>query len=149
MKKILVMGLPGSGKSYLSKLLAPMLKAVWLNADKVRKQANDWDFSIEGRLRQAKRMADLSDKIVAEGNNVVADFICPTEEARKIYSPDYIIFMNTITSGRYPYTNILFEQPNNIAPKLLMKVSYPHLEPRSMELLKRQTQYFLHLPNHY
>ena len=57
MKKILVMGLPGSGKSYLSKLLAPMLKAVWLNADKVRKQANDWDFSDEGRKRQAKRMS--------------------------------------------------------------------------------------------
>ena len=56
MKKILIMGLPGAGKTYLAERLVPYLNAVWLNADKVRKAANDWDFSTEGRLRQAKRM---------------------------------------------------------------------------------------------
>ena len=55
-KKILVMGLPGAGKTYLSKILHPMIDAVWLNADKVRKDAEDLDFSTEGRQRQAQRM---------------------------------------------------------------------------------------------
>ena len=31
------MGLPGSGKTTLAKILAPMFNAVWLNADEVRK----------------------------------------------------------------------------------------------------------------
>jgi adenylylsulfate kinase len=69
-KKILIMGLPGSGKSYLSNLLAPMLKAIWLNADQVRKDANDWDFSPEGRIRQANRMKKLSEKAIQEGKHV-------------------------------------------------------------------------------
>ena len=72
------MGLPGAGKTTLANELAPMVNAKRLNADEVRKAANDWDFSAEGRKRQAKRMADLALKIKAEGNYVVADFICPT-----------------------------------------------------------------------
>jgi adenylylsulfate kinase len=59
-KKILIMGLPGSGKSYLAGILAPMIDAVWLNADRVRQEANDWDFSPEGRSRQAERMRSLA-----------------------------------------------------------------------------------------
>ena len=62
MKIILIMGLPGSGKTTLANELAPMLKAKRLNADEVRKEANDWDFSEEGRKRQAKRMADFAIK---------------------------------------------------------------------------------------
>ena len=62
------MGLPGSGKTTLANELGPMLKAKRLNADKVRKEANDWDFSEEGRTRQAKRMADLTEKYKQEGN---------------------------------------------------------------------------------
>ena len=50
--KILVMGLPGSGKTYLTERLVPLLEAAWYNADKVRTMANDWDFSESGRLRQ-------------------------------------------------------------------------------------------------
>ena len=107
------MGLPGSGKSYFSKVLAPMIGGVWINADKVRKEADDWDFSLEGRHRQAERMANISEKIIAEDNNVVADFICPTNETRKIFSPDYVVFMNTITAGKYEDTNALFEPPED------------------------------------
>ena len=62
MKKILIMGLPGSGKTTLASELVPLLKAKWINNDKVRRAANDWDFSEEGRSRQAKRMADLAEK---------------------------------------------------------------------------------------
>ena len=75
MKIILIMGLPGAGKTTLADELAPMLKAKRLNADEVRKAANDWDFSPEGRTRQAKRMADFALKLKEEGNFVIADFI--------------------------------------------------------------------------
>ena len=53
------MGLPGSGKTTLASKLVPLIKAKWLNADQIRSEANDWDFSIEGRKRQADRMINL------------------------------------------------------------------------------------------
>ena len=59
--KILIMGLPGSGKTYLAQRLQPLLKAAWFNADRVREMANDWDFSPEGRTRQSLRMKSLAD----------------------------------------------------------------------------------------
>ena len=68
MKKILIMGLPGSGKTTLASELVPFLNAKWLNNDKVRKAANDWDFSEEGRVRQAKRMSELAEKYKILGN---------------------------------------------------------------------------------
>jgi len=74
-KKILIMGLPGSGKTTLAKKLVPLYNAVWLNADEVRKEADDWDFSLEGRTRQADRMKTYAQKAIDEGRNVVADFI--------------------------------------------------------------------------
>ena len=79
------MGLPGAGKTTLADELAPMINAKRLNADQVRKAAKDWDFSAEGRKRQAKRMADFALKLKSDGNNVIADFICPTPEARKLF----------------------------------------------------------------
>ena len=77
------MGLPGSGKTTLAKLLAPMFNAVWLNADEVRKEADDWDFSVEGRDRQANRMKTLAQEAPANNRVEVADFICPTERTRQ------------------------------------------------------------------
>jgi adenylylsulfate kinase len=112
-KKILVMGLPGSGKTTLSKKLSSLLDAVWLNADIVRKKANDWDFSFEGRLRQSKRMKDLSEKYLLNGKHVIADFVCPTEETRKDFNPDIIIYMDTIKEGRFDDTNKMFVPPKN------------------------------------
>ena len=94
------MGLPGSGKSYLSKLLAPMLKAVWLNADKVRKKANDWDFSTEGRVRQANRMKKLAEEALKKDKHVIADFVCPTKKTRDNFKPDFTVWMNTIKKSR-------------------------------------------------
>ena len=110
-KRVLVMGLPGSGKSYLSSILASLLNGVWLNADQVREEADDWDFSLEGRLRQAKRMKKLSLEHVSAGKHVVADFICPNHSTRSIFSADFIVFMNTIKSGRYKDTNEIFVPP--------------------------------------
>ena len=105
------MGLPGSGKTTLANELGPMLNAKRLNADEVRKEADDWDFSEEGRKRQSKRMADFAIKLKDGGNYVVADFICPTPEARKLFNADYIIWVDTIKKGRYEDTNAMFIKP--------------------------------------
>jgi len=113
MKKILIMGLPGSGKTTLASELVPLLKAKWLNNDKVRKAANDWDFSEEGRVRQAKRMADLAEKHKQEGSYVVCDFICPTPKARELFNADFIIWVDTIKEGRFEDTNQMFVKPEN------------------------------------
>ena len=112
MKIILIMGLPGAGKTTLANELAPMVNAKRLNADEVRKAANDWDFSEEGRTRQAKRMADFALKLKAEGNYVIADFICPTPEPRKLFPADYVIWVDTIKEGRFEDTNLMFVKPN-------------------------------------
>ena len=106
------MGLPGAGKTTLADALAKKIEAKRLNADEVRKEANDWDFSEEGRKRQAKRMSDFALKLKNEGNNVIADFICPTPEARKLFPADYIIWVDTIKSGRFDDTNKMFEEPS-------------------------------------
>ncbi len=106
------MGLPGSGKTTLANELGPMLNAKRLNADEVRKEANDWDFSEEGRKRQAKRMAKFAIKLKDKGNYVIADFICPTPEARNLFSADYTIWVDTIKKGRFDDTNKMFVKPN-------------------------------------
>ena len=106
------MGLPGSGKTTLANELAPLLNAKRLNADEVRKEANDWDFSKEGRKRQAKRMADFATKLKNEGSNVVADFICPTPEARSLFPADFIIWVDTIKEGRFDDTKKMFIKPD-------------------------------------
>ena len=105
------MGLPGAGKTTLANELGPLLKAKRLNADEVRKAANDWDFSEEGRKRQAKRMAEFALKLKEEGNYVVADFICPTPEARNLFPADFIIWVDTIKEGRFEDTNQMFVKP--------------------------------------
>jgi len=111
MKIILVMGLPGAGKTTLAEELAPKLNAKRLNADEVRKAANDWDFSEEGRKRQAKRMADFALELKNQGNYVVADFICPTPEARNLFPADFVIWVDTIKEGRFDDTNQMFVKP--------------------------------------
>ena len=105
------MGLPGSGKTTLANELAPMLNAKRLNADEVRKKANDWDFSEEGRKRQSKRMAEFAIKLKEDGDYVVADFICPTPEARSLFPADYIVWVDTIKKGRFDDTNAMFTKP--------------------------------------
>ena len=105
------MGLPGAGKTTLAEKLALLIDAKRLNADEVRKAANDWDFSEEGRKRQARRMADLALKLKSDGNNVIADFICPTPEARKLFPADYIVWVDTIKAGRFDDTNQMFVKP--------------------------------------
>jgi adenylylsulfate kinase len=112
--KILIFGLPGSGKSTLAKPFADLIGGVHLNADDVRKEYNDWDFTPEGRNRQASRMRYLADGVVRAGKVAVADFVCPTEEARESFDPNYTVWMDTIKEGRFEDTNKIFEPPIDV-----------------------------------
>jgi nicotinamide riboside kinase len=126
MKKILIMGLPGSGKSYFAEQLKKYLKTSvfykpaeiasascpdvkWINADDVRKKYNDWDFSHEGRMRQSIRMRELADSFTVDF--VIADFIAPLPEMRHNFKADWVIWMDTIDKGRFEDTNKMFVPP--------------------------------------
>ena len=109
--KILIMGLTGAGKTTLASELVPLIRAKWLNADQVRKEANDWDFSGEGIKRQAQRMADLAEKNKQDGQHVVADFFCPIPKGRQLFNPDYIVWVDTIKKVRFEDTNKIFVKP--------------------------------------
>lgn len=109
--KILIMGLPGAGKTHLAERLYEHLNCAWFNADKVRDMANDWEFSEEGRIRQARRMTNIADYEKGCGHTVICDFICPTHLTRHIFNADYTIWLDTIIAGRYQDTNALFEDP--------------------------------------
>jgi adenylylsulfate kinase len=109
--KILIFGLPGSGKSTLAEPFAELINGIWINADNVRRQYDDWDFTLEGRIRQANRMKHLADGVVMAGRIAVTDFVCPTEEARNIFNPDYRVWMDTIKESRFEDTNSIFEKP--------------------------------------
>ena len=111
--KILIFGLPGSGKTTLAKPFSELIGGVWINADQIRAKYNDWDFSIAGRMRQAMRMKFLADGVVMAGKIAVADFVCPTEKARLEFDPDFTVWMDTIKEGRFEDTNKVFEEPPN------------------------------------
>ena len=112
-KKILIMGLPGSGKTSLAKLLAPMFNAVLINEDEVRKEANDFDLSEVGRSIHTNRMKRLADEAIQNNRNVIADFEC-TDDERKDFNADYIIYMDTIKESK-------LELPSNFDFKVTHK----------------------------
>jgi adenylylsulfate kinase len=109
--RILIMGLPGSGKTTLALNLFALLspEALWLNADEIRTKFNDWDFTEEGRLRQSRRMREIAD--VSNKDYIIADFICPLPAMRDIYAADYTVWVDTIHSSIYENTNQMFEAP--------------------------------------
>lgn len=135
MTKILIMGLPGSGKTWLATALkkyledhgtannmslshamttdfqlAPYKVSVdWFNADEIRKRFNDWDFSHDGRIRQSLRMAEFALK--SSGDFVIADFVAPLVEMRNNFKADWTIWMDTIEQGRFDDTNKAFVPP--------------------------------------
>jgi len=112
-KRILVMGLPGSGKTTFTQELVKKLMlshtVKWFNADAVRQEFDDWDFSPAGRLRQVHRMREMADSSGADF--AICDFVCPTEEYRSIFEADLVVWMDAIAEGRFADTNRLFEPP--------------------------------------
>ena len=111
--KILIMGLPGSGKTWLAEQLQVRLSCAWYNADKIREMANDWQFSETARLKQAYRMKVLADLEKSYNRTVICDFVCPLSITRDIFNADITIWMNTIVAGRFKDTNKIFEDPVN------------------------------------
>ena len=128
-RRILIMGLPGAGKTYLAEALKQHLEShsvlfhpgaetvsssqarvEWFNADDVRKRFNDWDFSQEGRIRQSHRMRELADASTADF--VIVDFVAPLPEMRYNFKADWTIWMDTIDAGRYEDTNRMFTSPD-------------------------------------
>jgi len=107
--RILILGLPGSGKTTLAKSLVEKINAQHFNADEIRAQFNDWDFSEEGRIRQSRRMRELCD--ASESEYAIADFVCPLLEMREIFAPEITIWVDTIKEGRFADTNALFKSP--------------------------------------
>lgn len=114
--RILIMGLPGSGKTTFAERLVEDIKeqgrrVEWFNGDRLREAFNDWDFSNEGRIRQAERMSKFARNAETMNNIAVIDFVCPTHKMRTIVDADITVWMDTITKGRYEDTNKIFEEP--------------------------------------
>ena len=114
-QRILIMGLPGAGKTYLATELKTLLEqhgktVTWFNADEVRKQFDDWDFSEAGRIRQSKRMYDLS--ATCNTDYALCDFVAPLVEMRNNFKADWTVWMDTIREGRYADTNKMFVEPD-------------------------------------
>ena len=111
-RKILIMGLPGSGKTTLARALTPKLGAVWFNADEVRLNLHkDLGFTHEDRIEHARRMGWLCDKVVDAGVFAIADFVCPTAETRYAFGDAFVVFVDRIKAGRFADTNRLFMAP--------------------------------------
>ncbi len=113
-KRILIMGLPGAGKTYLAERLKKKLQSSgktvgWINADEVRRHYNDWDFTEAGRIRQSLRMRDLADE--SNTDYVIVDFVAPLVAMRNNFKADWTIWMDTIREGRYADTNKMFVEP--------------------------------------
>lgn len=135
-RKILIMGLPGAGKTTLAELLTQKLCAVWFNADAVRQEiSKDLKFSQEDRLEHARRMGKMCEFASKFGTWSVADFVCPTKKSRELFNADYIIWVNRIKKGRFEDTNKMFEAPENA--DLVLETGTPEewLQ-QAMDLLK-------------
>jgi hypothetical protein len=111
-KKILIMGLPGTGKTTLAEALLPRLNAVHFNADMIRANVHkDLGFTLNDRIEHAWRLGWLCDQVARTGSYVIADFICPTEATRDAFGPAFTVWVDRIKKGRFEDTNALFQPP--------------------------------------
>jgi len=122
MIKILIMGLPGAGKTTLAEALRNLIQdnnqtVDWFNADLIRQAYDDWDFSVEGRIRQSVRMRDLADKMTS--NYVICDFVCPLPAMRDNFAADFVVWIDTIDNSKYEDTNQMFVAPEKYNIKVI------------------------------
>jgi hypothetical protein len=114
-KKIVILGLPGAGKTTLARALAPLIEAVHFNADAVRAAiSRDLGFALADRVEHARRMGWLCDQVVAAGHHAIADFVCPTAATRAAFGSAFTVFVDTIAAGRFADTNAMFEPPDRV-----------------------------------
>jgi adenylylsulfate kinase len=138
--KILIMGLPGSGKTWLAERMMKYLdNCAWFNADVIRGAANDWDFSHEGRVRQANRMRTFADFEVSHGRSVICDFIAPTDAARDQFDADFVIWLDTIEAGRFEDTNQMFDPPRTYNVRVGDFLSDEQIEAFTRQLIEENT----------
>jgi adenylylsulfate kinase len=122
--KILVMGLPGSGKTTLARAVAQKLQCPHFNADEVRATlSKDLGFSIADRIEQARRMGALCD--LSTSQHVIADFVCPTPETRLAFNADFVVWVDRIKAGRFEDTNKLFVPPEQYDVRVTAECDYP------------------------
>jgi Adenylylsulphate kinase len=157
MRKILIMGLPGAGKTTLTAVLAPLLNAVVFNADAVRANlSRDLGFSHADRVEHARRMGWMCDRVVEAGVTVIADFICPTEETRAAFGEAFIIWVDRIAAGRFEDTNRMFVAPSRFDLRVSAEGSVQYWAEQALVRLRpqfnpqRPTVLFLgrHQPSH-
>lgn len=137
--KILVMGLPGSGKTYLAERLAKKIDCGWFNADTLRGMVKDWDFSEEGRVRQSQRMSTFADFEESHDRNIICDFICPTEETRREFDADIVVWVNTIKKGRFQNTNNVFVPPKKYDFEVTQKLSDDEISQLAKDIIDKGT----------
>jgi cytidyltransferase-like protein len=149
-KKILIMGLPGAGKTTLATALVPRLNAVHFNADQVRANINkDLGFGREDRIEQARRMGWLCDRVVEAGTYAIGDFICPTEATRAAFGEAFVIWIDRIKKSRFPDTDAMFEEPARYDLRVLPEGSPAYWAEKVCDLLlptfdpKKPTALFL------
>jgi cytidyltransferase-like protein len=136
-RKILVMGLPGAGKTTLANVLAPLLNAVVFNADAVRANlSRDLEFSHEDRVEHARRMGWMCDRVVEAGGTAIADFICPTRETRAAFGEAFTIWLDRIEAGRFEDTNRIFVPPEHIDVRVTAEGAPHYWAEQALALLR-------------
>jgi cytidyltransferase-like protein len=136
-RKILIMGLPGAGKSTLASTVAPLLNAVVFNADAVRANVSrDLGFSHQDRVEHARRMGWMCDRVVQAGGTVIADFICPTPDTRTAFGEAFTIWLDRIETGRFEDTNRMFVPPQRFDLRVSSQGSPQYWAERALTLLR-------------
>jgi len=137
MRKILIMGLPGAGKTTLANVLAPLLNAVVFNADAVRANlSRDLGFSLDDRIEHARRMGWMCDRVVEAGGTVIADFVCPTPQTRAAFGEAFTIWVDRIEASRFEDTNRMFVPPSHFDLSISPEGSPEYWAERIMERLR-------------